>query len=78
MSKGRGSNLGRANRRNKAKGLRIKQPASANRRRRMNKKELGNTARPLKGIHKLGRGKREVIIRSKRDFNLIEFQIDNS
>ena len=42
-----------------------------NKRSRSNKKPMGNIARLLKGIHKRGRGAREVLF--KGDFNLIEF-----
>lgn len=78
MPKGRGSNLRRSNRIKEIKDLRINQSIGANRRQKEKKKPIGNISRHLKGIHKRGRGKREVVIKSKRDFNLIEFQINNS
>lgn len=78
MPKGRGSNLRRSNRIKEIKDLRINQSIGANRRQKEKKKPIGNISRHLKGIHKRGRGKREAVIKSKRDFNLIEFQINNS
>ncbi len=45
--------------------------AKINKREKKNKEPMGNISRLLKGMHKIGRGSKEILF--NREFNLIEF-----